>query len=165
MSGTAQLNSDKDGIFGMFMNIYDGSVFRRLRGDSSGNLGVSPIPTLGYTPIQISSTIVLSHNTGNLGIGLVDRTVYTVPANFYFYFGQIVYVKTAGNTVQCTLIIDRGGGLSVFDEQGAIALNTYIPKTYNMYINEADIVKVRLNVTVNPTQCFFYLNGYLIPKT
>jgi len=165
MAGTPQVNIDKDGIFGRFMNIWDGTNFRRVKGDVSGNLSTVQLPVLNRIPIVIHSIPAMSFLSPVRGVGVFTDVVYTVPANTILHVTKcfaILSVGAVGVMYNHTTLVGLVHFLNYF---GAPALNIPNISLNDDYYDSGQVLSFTTNVTAAGTIYYTQMQGFLIPKT
>jgi len=165
MAGTPQVNIDKDGIFGRFLNIWDGTNFRRAKGDVSGNLSTVQLPVLNRIPIVIHSIPGMSFLSPVRGAGVFTDVVYTVPANTILHITKCLLLVAAG---ACGAMYNHAtilGLVHFINFFPAVALNVPNISIANDYYDTGTVISMTTNVTAAGTQYYTQLQGFLIPKT
>lgn len=165
MAGTAQVNSDKDGIFGRFLNVYDGTNFRRLLGSTSGLLLSALRPSSGYYPIQIKSVVANSTTSAALAAGTNLIDLIQVPANEIWSLYSYSYVVTSAVIARLTIYANSGGVAVPIYDITPPALNNTVVFTIPSFIDELGYLRFRVTGAAAGNTVTLACNGYAIPKT
>jgi len=165
VSGSPKVNTDKDGIFGRFLNVWDGSQFRRGKGDTSGNLSIVQLPVVNRIPIAIHSIPGIGFVSPVRGIALFTDVVYTVPANTILHIAQSYLIVLGGAVGYFYHQTPLLGQLYIFQFQAAPAVGIPYILNQDLYYDAGTVFNVTCNVTGAGTSYVAFLNGFLIPKT
>lgn len=165
MSGTAKVTTDKDGIFGRFLCVYDGSVFRRLLGSTSGLLLSGLRPSNGYFPIQIDDPFTNLYISPLLPIGFTNTNYYTVPANKILVLKTVCVNLIAGASNLIILVGIDGLNQIVYHSDVAPVLGAFNVLLRDLTFDAGSVLNLQIYCTAVNSQIRIFNNGYLINKT